>query len=213
MLPAGASESQCARSGEWRIRAGWLLRPLGSRAPGTDPIATSIARLAIRNPHLSAIVVSGSGRLRGFADTETSIDRGTTSSTAVQRAAPTGRGPLGLRLGLCALPWRVVAHFCGPPLRQKYPICRYFLRWRDPDSNRGHHDFQQLLAHDDRAGLRPSGRSLAHKAALCPARAPTAWNHAEARASDPLRGCRVAPRSRRELAEQRDSRCSSIAQA
>ncbi len=22
------------------------------------------------------------------------------------------------------------------------PICRYFPRWRDPDSNRGHHDFQ-----------------------------------------------------------------------
>jgi hypothetical protein len=42
-----------------------------------------------------------------------------TSSTAVQRVAPTGRGQLGLRLGLCALPWRVAAHFVAQTVRHK----------------------------------------------------------------------------------------------
>jgi hypothetical protein len=69
-------------------------------------------------------------------------------SAAGSRVAPTGRGPLGL----CALTWRVAAHFCGPALRQKQPICRYFLRWRDPDSNGGHHDFQGLAAGDAWSG-------------------------------------------------------------
>jgi hypothetical protein len=54
-----------------------VLRPLGSRAPGTGPIVTSLARLAIRSPHLSPIVMSASGRLRGFCDNETWIDRRT----------------------------------------------------------------------------------------------------------------------------------------
>src|SRR4051812_32068969 len=31
----------------------------------------------------------------------------------------------------------------GPPKRPNpVPICRDFREWRDPDSNRGHHDFQ-----------------------------------------------------------------------
>jgi hypothetical protein len=119
----------------------WLLRPLGSRAPGTGPIVTSLARSAIRSPHLSPIVMSGSGRLRGSAIRDR-IDRGTTSSIAVQRGGPAGRGPLGLRLGLCAPPWRVAAHVVAQPYDKSSPICRYSLRWRDPDSNRGHHDFQ-----------------------------------------------------------------------
>jgi hypothetical protein len=28
----------------------------------------------------------------------------------------------------------------------KVPVCRHFVRWRDPDSNRGHHDFRESSA-------------------------------------------------------------------
>src|SRR3954467_9650405 len=66
----------------------------------------------------------------GSANNETWIDRGTRSSTVVQRSRhhviyggggrrSYGRGPLGLRLGLCALPWRVAAHFVGPAYATK----------------------------------------------------------------------------------------------
>jgi hypothetical protein len=55
---------------------------------------------------------------------------------------PTCRRPLGLRLGLCARPWRVAAHLGRVASARNLPICRSLQRWRDPDSNRGHHDFQ-----------------------------------------------------------------------
>ena len=108
----------------------WLQGPFGSRAPGTGPVVISPARSAIRSPHLGPIVRSGSGRLRGFCDTRPGSieaprhlrrcsDRGTTSSMAVQRGAPTGSGPLGLRLGLCALPLARSRSFRSPDVRQK----------------------------------------------------------------------------------------------
>jgi hypothetical protein len=59
---------------------------------------------------------------------------------------PTRCGSLALRLGLCVPSWRVVAHFVRRPRDRIYPICRYFLRWRDPDSNRGHQDFQGVAS-------------------------------------------------------------------
>jgi hypothetical protein len=166
MADPGSVSDDLARAGCGSGQA-WLLRPLGSRAPDTGPIATPLARSAVRSPHLSPIVMSGSGRLRGFCDKETWIDRGTRHLRRCGRprhhviyggAARRSYGPwpLGLRLGLCALPWRVAARFVAQAVRKKYPICRYSLGWRDPDSNRGHHDFQQLLAPDDRAGPRPS---------------------------------------------------------
>ena len=50
------------------------------------------------------------------------------------------------RLGLCALPWRVAAHkTCAAPARNCL-IYRTFWEWRDPDSNRGHHDFQGVVS-------------------------------------------------------------------
>jgi hypothetical protein len=63
--------------GGMRIRAG--VAPAAARLESSrySPIVTSLARLAIRSPHLSPIVTSGSGRLRGFCDSETWIDRGT----------------------------------------------------------------------------------------------------------------------------------------
>jgi hypothetical protein len=66
MAGLGAVSDDPARGG---MRIGAAVRPLGSRAPGTGPIVTSLARLAIRSPHLSPIVMSGSGRLRGFCVT------------------------------------------------------------------------------------------------------------------------------------------------
>jgi hypothetical protein len=69
-----------------RIRAGVApaAARLGSSRYGPD---CDFAR-AISDPelHLSPILMSGSGPLRGFCDNETWIDRGTTSSTAVQRS-------------------------------------------------------------------------------------------------------------------------------
>ena len=62
-----------------------------------------------------------------------------------------------------------------------------------PGLDRRHHDVQQLLVPDDQAGPRPSGRSHAHRSALCPARARTAWNHAGAGASDRLAGLSLCP--------------------
>jgi hypothetical protein len=49
---------------------------------------------------------------------------------------------LGLRLGLRAQSWRVAAQIRTLSRRRKVPSCRVFAKWRDPDSNRGHHDFQ-----------------------------------------------------------------------
>ena len=60
--------------------------------------------------------------------------------------------PLGLRLGLYVCPAARSRSCRVAILRQEVGHCRKYLRSRDPDSNRGHHDFQQLLAPDDRAG-------------------------------------------------------------
>jgi hypothetical protein len=73
---------------------------------------------------------------------------------------------LGLRLGLRATLWRVAATIAGLRGLWKSPISRHFLRWRDPDSNRGHHDFQQLLAPDDRAGPRQPPLPFAERSTL-----------------------------------------------
>ena len=87
---------------------------------------------AVSDPEPSPrpIVRSGGGRLRGFCDTRPGSieasrhlrrcsDRGATSSVGVQRGAPTGGGPLGLRLGLCALRLARSRSFRSPDVRQK----------------------------------------------------------------------------------------------
>ena len=84
---------------------------------------------------------------------------GATRSAAGWRVAPTGHGPLGLRLGLHARPRRVAARVAVAPVRQEVGHCRSFLRWRDPDSNRGHHDFQGAAA--DAAPARNACKSVA----------------------------------------------------
>ena len=112
------------------IRAGVAPGAVRLESSRTGPVVISLARSAIRSPHLGPIVRSGSGRLRGFCDTRPGSieaprhlrrcsDRGTTSSMAVQRGAPTGSGPLGLRLGLCALPLARSRSFRSPAVRQK----------------------------------------------------------------------------------------------
>ena len=129
MADPGSVADDLARAGCGSGQA-WLPRPLGSRAPGTGPIVTSLARSAIRSPHLSPIVMSGSGRLRGFCDNETWIDRGTTSSTAAQRsrhhviyggAARRSYGPWAIGTSFGTLRTSVArSHsFRGPALRQK----------------------------------------------------------------------------------------------
>jgi hypothetical protein len=100
--PARASESERARNREWRTRGSvsddlagagcgsgqaWLLRPFGSGALGTGRTMTRL-RDQRSGASPQPIVMSGSGRLRGFCDNETSIARGTTSSTAVPIEAP-----------------------------------------------------------------------------------------------------------------------------
>jgi hypothetical protein len=76
-------------------------------------------------PHLSPIVMSGNGPLRGFCDNETWIDRGTTSSMAVRRGAPTSRAHWDLVWDFGAPPWRV-ASFRGPAMRPKVADLQVF---------------------------------------------------------------------------------------
>ena len=49
-------------------------------------------------------------------------------------------------LGAIVRAHRVIAHplAAGNTRLQKPQICSYYRGWRDPDSNRGHHDFQSL---------------------------------------------------------------------
>jgi hypothetical protein len=54
----------------------WLLRPLGSRAPGAGQIVTSLARSAIRSPHQHQRDCQEAVVCEGFCDNETWIDRG-----------------------------------------------------------------------------------------------------------------------------------------
>jgi hypothetical protein len=50
--------------------------------------------------------------------------------------------PRVVRLGLRAGSWRVATQPWSTSRPRKAVICRPFMEWRDPDSNRGHHDFQ-----------------------------------------------------------------------
>jgi hypothetical protein len=108
----------------------WLLRPLGSRALGTGPVGTSLARSSIRSPHLSPIVMSRSGRLRAFCENETWIDRGTTSlrrcsdrgtTSCVAVAARRSCGPWAIGTSFGTLRTAVARRrsFRGPDVRQK----------------------------------------------------------------------------------------------
>jgi hypothetical protein len=103
--------------GGMRIRAG--VAP-GLESSRYGPDCDFACAISDPDPHLSPIVMSEVVVCEGSAITRPGLieaprhlrrrsDRGTTSSMAVRRGAPTGRGPLGLRLGLCALPWRVAA--------------------------------------------------------------------------------------------------------
>jgi hypothetical protein len=65
-----------------------------------------------------------------------------------------GPSGLGLRLGLRQTSWREALRGGLLEEPEKSPFSRHFLRRRDPDSNRGHHDFQQSLRRFDR---RPVG--------------------------------------------------------
>jgi hypothetical protein len=122
--------------GGMRIRAG--VAPAAARLESSrySPIVTSLARLAIRSPHLSPIVTSGSGRLRGFCDSETWIDRGTHVIAGNTCKSPTfamssvSRGSargVGLRLRL------------GVPIgggRRPTPSCPTGGAWRACSDNR-----------------------------------------------------------------------------
>jgi hypothetical protein len=44
----------------------------------------------------------------------------------------------------------------------KVPVCRHFVRWRDPDSNRGHHDFQGARRKRD-GRKRPANRLVSDR--------------------------------------------------
>ena len=132
------------RAAEWRTRdRGRRLSQggMGIRA-GVPPGAVRLESsrygpgcdfsCAVSDPEPSPrpIVRSGGGRLRGFCETRPGSieasrhlrrcsDRGATSSVGVQRGAPTGSGPLGLRLGLCALRLARSRSFRSPDVRQK----------------------------------------------------------------------------------------------
>src|SRR4051812_28729034 len=85
MADPGAVSDDPARAGCGSGQA-WLLRPLGSRAPGTGSDRDSAC--AIGDPESSPQRHRGVRQrsLARFGDTETWIDRDTTSSTAVQRS-------------------------------------------------------------------------------------------------------------------------------
>jgi hypothetical protein len=102
-----------------RIRAG--VAPAAARLESSRYGPDCDFACAISDPerHLSPVVMSGSGLCGGSAITRTGSIGAARHPMAGQRGAPTGRGPLGLRLGLCALPWRVAAHVVGPALRQE----------------------------------------------------------------------------------------------
>ena len=59
------------------------------------PRPASLARLAIRSPHLGPILMSEAVVCEGSAITRPGSIEARTSSTAVQRVAARGRGPLG----------------------------------------------------------------------------------------------------------------------
>jgi hypothetical protein len=77
-----------------------------------------------------------------------------------------GRSTTDLQQGRLPFP-----AFSRAALRCTKMACTGISRWRDPDSNRGHHDFQQLLAPDDWAGPRPSGPPVATEEHSAPPRA------------------------------------------
>jgi hypothetical protein len=107
--------------GGMRIRAGVAPGAVWLESSRYGPDCDFACAISDPDPHLSPIVMSEVVVCEGSAITRPGLieaprhlrrrsDRGTTSSMAVQRGAPAGRGPLGLRLGLCAPRRRVDAH-------------------------------------------------------------------------------------------------------
>jgi hypothetical protein len=79
--------------------------------------------------------------------------------------------------------WRVAARSEAADEGRKRAITRQFVRWRDPDSNRGHHDFQSCGAasESDRftgvfadVGRPGDVRAFPHFAVVCRVKRPTA---------------------------------------
>jgi hypothetical protein len=134
LLPAGASESECARRGEWRTRA-----PCPTTQPGGMRIRAGVAPAAARlessrgtvrlRPRVrdwrsgvltsapswcqEAVACQGSPIPRpGSIQVRRHLRRCSIEAPRhLWRCTPTGRGRLGLRLGPCAVSWRVAAHF------------------------------------------------------------------------------------------------------
>src|SRR4051794_5433419 len=107
----------------------------------------------------------------GSANNETWIDRGTRSSTVVQRSRhhviyggggrrSYGRGPLGLRLGLCALPWRVAAHFVARPMRPKVADLQVFPPMARPGLEPGTPRFSDVRASRSNPAKTPATRGI-----------------------------------------------------
>src|SRR4051794_16169670 len=86
--------------------------------------------------------MSGRRSFASFCDNETWIDRGT--QVIYGRAARPSYAPWGLGTSFGTLRASVARSRSrqARPVSDKCPICKSLWRWRDPDSNRGHHDFQ-----------------------------------------------------------------------
>jgi hypothetical protein len=127
----GSASDDLARAG----CGSGLVWPCGRSARPVRARLTSLARSTIRSPHVQPRRdVRKASFARGSDDSETWIEQAPGHLRPCSASLLTGRGPLGLRLGLCPHPWRVAAHFVTQPAAGKHLMCRYFLQWRDPDS-------------------------------------------------------------------------------
>jgi hypothetical protein len=115
--------------------------------------------------------VSGSGPLRGLCDTRSGSIEARTSSVAVQRGGPTSHGALGLRLGLCARPWRVAAHFRGTAARHKIANLQVFPAMARPGLEPGTPRFSAVVSSRRSYWASPGRRSHSRRGARCPPRA------------------------------------------
>lgn len=137
--------------------------------------------------------------MRGFCDTRPgSIEAPRylqRCSEAVQHGAPLGRGPLGLRLGLCALPWRVAAHFAAQAMRHKAFDVQVFPAMARPGPEPGTPRFSAVVS-SRRPGRAASQRPLpfARRSTLPTPRSPS---------PSPRRARPARPRGRRRRGSRR----------
>jgi hypothetical protein len=108
----GSASDDLARAG----CGSGLVWPCGRSARPVRARLTSLARSTIRSPHVQPRRdVRKASFARGSDDSETWIEQAPGHLRPCSASLLTGRGPLGLRLGLCPHPWRVAAHFVTQP--------------------------------------------------------------------------------------------------